>query len=204
MESGDHIIHQGSDAVVTQVADASFVGVVHFFVVCELSGFDIQSHFLVGITERHAFSCQTVDFFHAEHVEILVIVQDVFVDLDLVHDVGCHVQAVFQFLKCRKEHFLDDLQVAEITGRQVVHNHHDLLRKSLDLVAFGAGQLEYVRVFFMRHDAGAGGTFVREFDKSEVLTAEHAGVESHFGEGACDGSHGKCHVALHFSASHLA
>ena len=45
--------------------------------------------------------------------------------------------------------------------------------------------------------------FVGGNSSLQIMAAEHAGVESHLREGTCDGSHGKCHVALHFSASHL-
>ncbi|CCZ88684.1 unknown [Phocaeicola plebeius CAG:211] len=126
-----------------------------------------------------------------------------FVDFDFLHDVSSHLQAVFQFLKGRKEHFLDNLKVTEITGRKVVHNHHNLLRKGLNLVAFGTGQLKHVGILLVRHDAGAGGTFIGQLHKAEVLTTEHAGIERHLRQCSGDGSQRKRYIAFHLATTHL-
>lgn len=198
-----HLAHQLGDAVVAQVADATFVGVVHFLAGGEAAGLDVETHLLVGVAEGHAFAGQAVDFLDAEDERIAVVVEDVFVHLDRVHDVGGHLQAVFQLLEGRQEDFLDDLQVAEVARGQVVGNHHDLLGQRLDLVALGAGQLEDVGVLLVGHDAGAGGTLVGQLDEAEVLAVEQAGVEGQLGEGAGNGGQGEGDVALHLAAAHL-
>ena len=137
------------------------MGVVHVFVGCKVSGFDVQSHFLVSIAERHAARGQPVHFFHAEHVVVFRVVKDMLVHLYLIDNVGRHAQAVLQFLECREEYFLDDLQVAEVAARQIVHDEYDLLGQCLDFIALGTRQLEHVRVFLVRHDTRPRGAVVR-------------------------------------------
>ena len=60
------------------------------------------------------------------------------VHLHLVDDVGSHLQTVLQLVEGREEHFLDNLEIAEIAYWQVVHDEHYLLWKALELVALGA------------------------------------------------------------------
>lgn len=104
--------------------------------------------------------------------------------LHAADDVGAHFQAGDELVKGRKEHFLDFLQVAEVAARQVVHHQRNLLWQGLQLVAAGADELKHVGVLLVRHNAGAGRTFVGQLDKSEVLRVEQAGVEGHLGHRA--------------------
>lgn len=99
VEALDDLIHQLGDAVVAQVADAALVGVVHFLAGGEAAGLDVETHLLVSIAERHALARQAVDFLHAEDERVAVVVEDVVVHLDFVHDVGGHLQAVLQLLE---------------------------------------------------------------------------------------------------------
>ena len=179
------------------------MGVVHFLAGSEAPGFDVESHLLVGITEGHALARQAIDFFHAEDKRIAVVVQNMVVHLDFVHNVGGHLQAVLQFLEGGQEDFLDDLQVAEVTRGQVIGYHHDLLGQRLKLVALGTGQLEDVGVLLVGHDAGAGGALVGQLDEAEVLAIEQAGVKCQLGESAGDGGQGEGYIALHLAAAHL-
>ena len=55
-----HFLHQGRDFIVAKVSDTAFMGMVYLFAVREVSSFNIQSHLLVGIAERHPFTCQAV------------------------------------------------------------------------------------------------------------------------------------------------
>lgn len=50
-EAGIGGLHESGNAVVAQVADGAFVGVVDFLVRRELVGLDVKSHFLVGVAE---------------------------------------------------------------------------------------------------------------------------------------------------------
>ena len=68
----------------------------------------------------------------------------------------------------RAGRLLDDLQVAEVAARQIVHNEYNLLGQCLDFIAFGTRQFEYVRVFLVRHDARPRGAVVRQLDETEV------------------------------------
>ena len=125
------------------------------------------------------------------------------VHLHLVDDVGSHLQTVLQLVEGREEHFLDNLEIAEIAYWQVVHDEHYLLWKALELVALGANQLEYVWILLVWHDARTGGALLRQLHETEVLAVEHAGIESHLCQCSCHGSHGESHVALHLSSAHL-
>ena len=169
----------------------------------EAAGFDVQTHFLVGIAERHALTGKAVHFLHRENRVVYLVVQYMLVHLHLVDDVGRHDEAVLQLVECRQEGLFDDLQVAEIAARQVVHNQRDGLRQCLQLVAFGTGQFKHVWVFLVRHDARAGGAVVGQFHETEVLAVEHAGVERHLGDGAGQRCHGERHVALCLASAHL-
>ena len=99
VEALDDLIHQLGDAVVAQIADAALVSVVHLLMRRKTSGFDVEPHLLVGVAEGHALARQAVDFLHAEDERVAVVVEDVVVHLDFVHDVGGHLQAVLQFLE---------------------------------------------------------------------------------------------------------
>ena len=93
----------------------------------ELTGFNREPHLFVGVAERNTFQNESVDFLYREHQAVAWIFQNMLVDAYLVHDLGSHLKAVFQFLEGWEEDFFDNLQVAEVAGWQVVHDHHDLL-----------------------------------------------------------------------------
>ena len=109
VESVDDLLHQGFDVVVAEVSDTAGMGVADFFVVGKMARLDIQSYFLVSIAEGHSLSGQTVYLFDTEHVEVTVVIEDVFVHLDAVDDVGRHAQAVLQFFESGEEDLFDDL-----------------------------------------------------------------------------------------------
>ena len=125
------------------------------------------------------------------------------VHLYALDDVGSHGETVLQFGKGRQEHLLDNLKVAEIACRQIVHYELNLCWQTLQLVGLGAYQLKYVGVFLVWHDRGTGGAFLWQFHKGKVLTVEHAGVECQLSHGASHRSKCKCHIALHLATSHL-
>ncbi len=90
---------------------------VHAFVGGKVSGFDVQSHFLVSIAETACRPSPAGSLFHAEHVVVFRVVKDMLVHLYLIDNVGRHAQAVLQFFESGQEDFLDDLQVAAPHGR---------------------------------------------------------------------------------------
>ena len=156
-------------AVVAEVADGTLVSVVNVFVGSEVTCFNVESHLLIRIAERHTFSRESVDLFDREHWVVYRIVEDVLLHLHLVDYISSHLQAVFEFIEGRQESFLDDLEVAEVSHREVVHDHGDGHRQSLQFVALSSGQFEDIWVLLVRHDAGAGGAVGWEFDEAEVL-----------------------------------
>ncbi|MPN34906.1 hypothetical protein SDC9_182400 [bioreactor metagenome] len=95
----------------------------------KLTGLNIQANFLICVTKRHSFARQAVHLFHAKDKQVTIIIQNVFVDFDFIHNVSSHSQTVLQLIKSREEDFLNNLQIAEITRWQVIGNHHNLLRK---------------------------------------------------------------------------
>ena len=151
----------------------------------ELACFDVESHFLVCIAERHTISCQTVDLFDREHQVVTRIVEDVLVDRDMFEHESHHAQAVLQLVEGWQEHLLDDLKVAEIARWQIVHYEHDLLWHSLNLVALGTCELKHIRILLVRHDARARGKCVVELDEAEVLARIHASVEGKLCQCCC-------------------
>ena len=160
-------------------------------------------HLLIGITERYAVGCQTVNLLDAEHWVVHRIVEDMLVHFYLVDDIGCHLQTVFQFAKGWQKDFLDDLQVAEVAHGQVIHDERHLLRQRLELVALGTDELEDIGILLVGHDRRACGTLFRQLHKREVLRVEQTGIKSHFGDGTCDGGDGEAYVALHLASPHL-
>ena len=177
--------------------------VVHFLAMREVAGFNVEPYLLVSVAERHALACQAVNFFYTEDKQVFIVVKDMLVHLDFIHDIGGHLQTVFQFLEGRQEDFLDDLQVAKIARRQVVGNHHDLLGQRLELVALGTRQFKDIGILLVRHDAGTGSAVVGKLDKAEVLAVEHAGIESQLGNSTGNAGQRKGNIALHLSTSHL-
>ena len=105
------------------------MGMMHLFVMSKFASFNIQSYLLISITERHTFCCQTVNFFHTEYIQIFIIVQYMLIYLYLIHNVSRHTQTIFQFFECGKENLFDNLQITEISGRKIIHYHHNLLRE---------------------------------------------------------------------------
>lgn len=78
-------------------------------------------------------------------------------NLQVFEHVNCHMNAAPQFGDGWEKHFFEQLQVAVVSARQVGRHHCDLVRKSLDQVAFAPDQFPYVRIFLVRHDARSGG-----------------------------------------------
>ena len=87
---------------------------MYFFTMREFSGLNIQSHLFISITERHTFTSQTIHFFYTEDKQILIIVKNMFVHFYLVHYIGRHLQAIFQFLESRNKDLFYNLQVTEM------------------------------------------------------------------------------------------
>ena len=178
VESINHLLHQCGDFCITEVADTTFMSMVYFFSMREFTCFNIQTNLLICITERHTFTCQTIYLFHAKNKEVFVIIKNMFIYLYFIHDIGCHLQTVFQFLKSRKENFFDNLQITEIARRQIIRNHHDLLGKRLQFITFSTCQFKDIGILLMRHNAGPRGTVIRQLNETEVLTVKHTGVKS--------------------------
>ena len=197
------LLEDGGYLLRAQIADAALVRVVDFLFGNELPGLDVEPDLLVGIAERHALAGQAVHLLYGEHQVVARVVEDVLVHLEPCDDVGGHLQALSQLLESGEEDFLDDLQVAEIAARQVVHNERNLLRQSLKLVALGASQLEDIRVLLVRHDAGAGCALLRQLDETEVLAVEEAGIEGELADGSCYSCKSEGDVALSLAAPHL-
>lgn len=138
MEFGEGMLHESLYLVVAEIADAALVSVVDILVWLEFSSLDFQSHFLVSVAEWHSVGGKLVYFLYREHWVVTRIVEDMLVHFHLIDDVGCHLEAVFQLVESWQEHFLDNLEVAEVAHWQIVHDEHNLLRETLQLVALGA------------------------------------------------------------------
>ena len=203
MEIFPCLLEDGGYLLRAQIADAALVRVVDFLFGNEFPGLNVETDLLVRIAEWHPLAGQAVHLLYGEHQVVARVVEDVLVHLEPCDDVGGHLQALSQLLESGQEDLLDDLQVAEVTARQVVHNERNLLRQSLKLVALGASQLEDIRVLLVRHDAGAGCALLRQLDETEVLAVEEAGIEGKLADGACYARQGEGHVALSLAAPHL-
>ena len=101
--------------------------VVDMLVGLELTCLNIQAHLLISIAERHASSSQTIHLLNGEHRVVHRVIEDMLVNLYLINDVGSHLQTVFQLSEGWQEHFLDNLEVTEITDGQIVHDQGHLL-----------------------------------------------------------------------------
>ena len=99
VERVDRFSHEFRDAVVTQITDAAFVGMMDMLVGGEFPGFDFQSHLFIGISERCTCLYSPVYFFHAEHIIISFVVENMLIDGNLRNHEVDHVQALFQFVE---------------------------------------------------------------------------------------------------------
>ena len=156
------------------------MGVVHLLHWGELASLDVESHLLIGITERHASGCEAVNLLHAEHEVVARIVEDMLVHLHLAHHGVDHRENSLDFIERRQEILLGELQVAEIAHRQIVGDHCDLEWQRLQTVATCARQFKHIGIFLVRHNRRAGGELVGEFDEREVLRIKHTCVERQF------------------------
>src|SRR5574344_535516 len=127
MEPLDGLQHQVMYFCRAKIADTAFMGVMDMMVGMECACLNLHSHLLVSITERCAAGSQTVNFLHGEHRVVHRIVQNMFVHLYFVDDIGSHLQTVLEFIECRKKYLLDYLKVTEVSYRQIVHDEHHLL-----------------------------------------------------------------------------
>ena len=82
---------------------------MHLFVMSKFSGFYIKTDFLIRITERHTFTNQSIHFLDTENKQLFIIIKDMFIHLNLIHDISRHLQAVLQFLKSGKENLFNNL-----------------------------------------------------------------------------------------------
>ena len=185
-ELGHFLLHQTGYLGITQIADAALMGMMHFLGMMELACFILQPYLLVGISERHTLQNQFVNSLNGKDGLITRVIQDMGVYTQTTYNIGSHSQTILEFVESWEENFLQYLIVTEIPTWQVVADKYHLLRKSLQLVALGTCKLKHIRIFLMRHDAGACGALIRQFHKTKVLTVKHAGVESQFGDGAGD------------------
>ena len=176
---------------------------MHLFDGGETSGFDVESHLLVGITERHTFGGKTIDLFDREHQVVARVVEDVLVDSDVLHHERHHTQNVLQFVERGKEDLLDDLQIAEVTRGEIVSDHHNLLGHTLQFVTLGAREFEDIGVLLVGHDGRAGGEGIVQLDEAEVLAREHASIEGKFGNGAGNAAQSLRDDAFGLATSHL-
>ena len=128
-----------------------------------------------GMPFRDAYKKVGLDI---EDKQILIIVKNMFVHFYLVHYIGRHLQAIFQFLESRNKDLFYNLQVTEIAGWQIIRNHHDLLRKRLQFITFGTCQFKDIRVLLVWHNTGPRSTIIRQLYKTEVLTVEHTSIKS--------------------------
>ena len=69
IEAFEHIVHQGIDFVVTQIADRTLVGMMDVVVGMECASLNLQSHLFICIAERHACSSKAVHLFYREDRE---------------------------------------------------------------------------------------------------------------------------------------
>ena len=86
--------------------------------------------------------------------------------------------------------FLEQLEVAVITGRKIGRDHRDLIRESPEPVAMGADQFKYIRVLFVRHDAAPGGELIGKTDKAKSRIEIQAGVHTELGQRIGNIGHG--------------
>ena len=100
---------------------------MHCLVMREIASLNVQTDLLISISERHAFAHQTVYLFNAENKQVLIVIQNMLVHFDFIHNIGRHLQTILQLPESRQEYFLNNLQIAEIPGRQVIGYHHYLL-----------------------------------------------------------------------------
>ena len=161
MEIGENGIEELLNLCVHQIADTALMSVMDILVGQEIARFDVEPHLLVGITEGHTIGGKAVDLLYGEHRIVHRIVEDMLVYLYLVDDICSHLQAVFEFVERWQEHFLDNLKVAEVTYRQIVHYQCHLLRQRLEFVALGSDEFENLRILLVRHDRRTSGALLR-------------------------------------------
>src|SRR5690606_21604040 len=65
-KSGFYFLKHALNLVITKIADASLMGVVHFFGRTECTVFNIQSNLTIRLTKRYPLQDSVVDHLHAE------------------------------------------------------------------------------------------------------------------------------------------
>ena len=109
-ETCDYRLHHGLDLRVAKIAYTAFVGMIDRLVGLELPSLNLQSNLFVGISEGDACHYTAVHLFNAKHQRISLVVENVFVHLQLSEHMGGHAQAIFQLVEGGEEQFLDNLQ----------------------------------------------------------------------------------------------
>src|SRR5699024_1430420 len=108
-----------------------------------------------------------------------------------------------QLLKSRQEYFFYNLQITEVTRRQIVHYHHNLFGENLYLVTLSPCQFEHIGILLMGHNTGTSCTLVRKFHEANILTTKHTSIKRHLTNGSGNRSQGKSYITFHFATSHL-
>ena len=91
-----------------------------------------------------------------------MVFQDMFVHPDIVKHIYCHAQTAVHQFELREQDILEKLEIPVVAVRHIAAQHCDFRLCSHDSVAVPSHDLPYVRILFVRHDAGACSQLVRE------------------------------------------
>ncbi len=74
----DCFFHIGFYFIITQIADAAFMYMLHMGGIRKIIGFNIHPYFFIRVAEWCAVQHQLVHFFHTKEIPVLIILQNVF------------------------------------------------------------------------------------------------------------------------------
>ena len=152
------------------------MGVMQILVRSECPGIDFLAYRFIGVSERDACKHPAIDFLHCEHLVVKRGIQYVPVDPDIAEHISGHFQTIVHQIEGGEQYVFEKLEVTVVAVRHIAANQGDFIFAGYDSVAVAPYDLPYVRILFMRHDAGACSKLVGKGDEAVVGAHIHRTV----------------------------
>lgn len=165
------------------------IGILSLGAVAEAAFVHLNSDASVGIPERHSLKGPSVYLLDGEEVVVDSRFQDVRADLNVLKHIPGHLQTIVHQFEGWEKDVLEQLEITVVAVREIAAEQVDFVLRPENPVAVPPDYFPDIRIFLVRHYAGAGRQFVRKFYESEIRTHVEAAVRSQLVEGQCNGTH---------------
>ena len=138
--------------LVTQIADASGMGVMHLTHRTIGAVLHFKPDFLVSFTEGHALKHKAVDLLDREKIVITGVIDYAVLHTYVTEHKLSHVKTLYKLGRSRENDVLKKLEVAVVAQRQIGRQKSYLVGDSLETVALAAHDFKDIGILLRGHD----------------------------------------------------